>query len=219
MSDSGFRDIQLSGKHVVFLFMAGAVAAIAIFLLGVSVGRGVARPGGGPEASGLPADLIAGSPRPSPPSTNPEKGELQYHETLQEKPAASVAPSPSPAAAAAASPVTSPAAPPVTSAGAPERTPAKATPAPAAAVSPKAVAPAQASPSGTSWIQVDAFSSRANADRRQAELKAKGFAARVIDDAGSGPRYKVRVGPLAPGDVETMMARLRKEGYQPSRIR
>ena len=41
MSDSGFREIQLSGKQVVFLFMAGVVVAVGVFLLGVSVGRGV----------------------------------------------------------------------------------------------------------------------------------------------------------------------------------
>lgn len=41
MSDQGFREIQLGGKQLVFLFMASVVVAVAVFLLGVSVGRGV----------------------------------------------------------------------------------------------------------------------------------------------------------------------------------
>ena len=41
MSDSDVREIHLSGKQLFFLFMASVVVAVAIFLLGVSVGRGV----------------------------------------------------------------------------------------------------------------------------------------------------------------------------------
>ena len=41
MTDQGFREIQLSGKQLVFLFMASVVLAVVVFLLGVSVGRGV----------------------------------------------------------------------------------------------------------------------------------------------------------------------------------
>ncbi|HIA50354.1 MAG TPA: SPOR domain-containing protein [Acidobacteria bacterium] len=41
MSDDGFREIQLSGKQLVFLFMATTVVSVAIFLCGVLVGRGV----------------------------------------------------------------------------------------------------------------------------------------------------------------------------------
>ena len=43
MSDQGFREIQLSGKQLVFLFMATVVVAVTVFLLGVSVGRGASR--------------------------------------------------------------------------------------------------------------------------------------------------------------------------------
>jgi len=48
MSDDGFREIQLSGKQLVFLFMATTVVSVAIFLCGVLVGRGV----GARQASG-----------------------------------------------------------------------------------------------------------------------------------------------------------------------
>ena len=39
--DDGFREIQLSGKQLVFLFMAVTVVSVVIFLCGVLVGRGV----------------------------------------------------------------------------------------------------------------------------------------------------------------------------------
>jgi cell division septation protein DedD len=41
MADEGIREIQLNGKQLVFLFMAGTVVAVVVFLLGVMVGRGV----------------------------------------------------------------------------------------------------------------------------------------------------------------------------------
>ena len=40
-SDDGFREIQLNGKQLIFLFMATTVVAVVIFLCGVMVGRGV----------------------------------------------------------------------------------------------------------------------------------------------------------------------------------
>ena len=39
--DDGFHEIQLSGKQLVFLFMATTVVSVVIFLCGVLVGRGV----------------------------------------------------------------------------------------------------------------------------------------------------------------------------------
>ena len=39
--DEGFREIQLNGKQLVFLFMAATVVSVVIFLCGVLVGRGV----------------------------------------------------------------------------------------------------------------------------------------------------------------------------------
>lgn len=41
MADEGFREIQLQGKQLVFLFMAATVVAVVVFLCGVMVGRGV----------------------------------------------------------------------------------------------------------------------------------------------------------------------------------
>ena len=45
MQDEGLHEIQLSGKQLVFLFMAVTVAAVVVFLCGVMVGRGVTAPG------------------------------------------------------------------------------------------------------------------------------------------------------------------------------
>ena len=42
IQDDGFREIQLNGKQLVFLFMAATVVSVVIFLCGVLVGRGVA---------------------------------------------------------------------------------------------------------------------------------------------------------------------------------
>jgi cell division septation protein DedD len=39
--DDGFREIQLNGKQLVFVFMAFTVVVVVIFLCGVLVGRGV----------------------------------------------------------------------------------------------------------------------------------------------------------------------------------
>src|SRR5688572_19933370 len=39
--EDSFREIQLSGKALVFLFMAVTVIAVGIFLMGLLVGRGV----------------------------------------------------------------------------------------------------------------------------------------------------------------------------------
>lgn len=96
--DDGFHEIQLSGKQLVFLFMATTVVSIVIFLCGVLVGRGVPRE---TEASGMAADAevqaagepgssgagqggaMGGTSIPSPAETQPtsEQG-LSYPERL-----------------------------------------------------------------------------------------------------------------------------------------
>src|SRR5262245_39405769 len=83
MSDQNFHEIQLSGKQLVFLFISAVGVAVVIFLLGVSVGRGVrgvALAGAGVD-TGAPSDtVVAANP---PPATQPGPGELSYHNTLQ----------------------------------------------------------------------------------------------------------------------------------------
>src|SRR5713226_9180226 len=51
--DDGFHEIQLSGKQLVFLFMAATVVSVVIFLCGVLVGRGVRAERGGTIAEAM----------------------------------------------------------------------------------------------------------------------------------------------------------------------
>jgi hypothetical protein len=91
-ADDGFHEIQLSGKQLVFLFMATTVVSVVIFLCGVLVGRGV-RTGNdqdqpadpAPVAAEQPAtpDTAAASPTDTPPQPVPE-AELSYNQRLQQ---------------------------------------------------------------------------------------------------------------------------------------
>ena len=87
--DDAFREIQLSGKQLVFIFMAVVVIGVSVFLMGVMVGRGVLAAKGAPGAESAvaaneadipppPASASAGST--SSPSTVGEK--LSYAERL-----------------------------------------------------------------------------------------------------------------------------------------
>ena len=85
--DDAFREIQLSGKQVVFVFMAGVVIAVVIFLFGVQVGRGVLAQRGLPGAADVanaseppPASASASQPTSGAPVTAGEK--LSYAERL-----------------------------------------------------------------------------------------------------------------------------------------
>ena len=68
MQDEGFHEIQLNGKQLVFLFMAGTVVAVVIFLCGVMVGRGVPSRTLIADA-GDPSQIDPTASLPSPPST------------------------------------------------------------------------------------------------------------------------------------------------------
>jgi cell division protein FtsN len=209
MSEPAFREIQLSGKQVVFLFMAGAVAAVVIFLLGVSVGRGVIA-GTDPQAT---PPALAGSGGAAAPTSTPAAGELQYHDTLQGKPPAPAPPIPTPSATPAPAGEAKPQ---------PTNPPAPSSK-PAASAAPTPAAPAKPAPTpaaGEGWyVQVDSFSSRDNASRQVADLKTRGYAASVFTARGTPAPYKVRIGPMDRAAADAMIARLRKEGFKPSPVR
>lgn len=206
MSEPGFREIQLNTKQVVFLFIAVVTAAVGIFLLGVSVGRGVTPERAQADAA-LPVDPAADvkASGTMPPATSPKPDELKYHDELQGK---------GEAKAGATPPPTPPDAPPETTPAAKPAPPTTPVPKPTPTATPSPVPAASAG----HYVQVDSFGSRTNAERRMSELKAKGVTAAYIFDAGgSGARYKVRVGPFPDrASAESMAARLRKEGYRPS---
>jgi hypothetical protein len=50
VSDEGFREIQLNGKQLIFLFMAVTVVLVVTFLFGVPVDEGGGLSGAGAEA-------------------------------------------------------------------------------------------------------------------------------------------------------------------------
>ena len=210
MSDPGFREIHLSGKHVVFLFMAGAVAAVAVFLLGVSVGKGISKPDAlnaqaSSASTGTPPDPSA---TPSADGTKPTSNDLDYFKSMQGK----SSPLPSASPAASASPSASPEPPPPAPKASPTPTP---TPAkPAATTKPAATA------TGTWYVVVDSFSSRTNANNERAELEKKGFNNVAVFNSGAKTvPYKVRVGPFLDRQAaEAMKSRLAKEGYKQSLI-
>ena len=62
-ADDGFHEIQLSGKQLVFLFMATTVVSVVIFLCGVLVGRNVRGEAGRRRRKTPPSTSGAACPR------------------------------------------------------------------------------------------------------------------------------------------------------------
>lgn len=219
MSDQGFREIQLGGKQLVFLFMASVVFAVAIFLLGISVGRGV-RNASGPPPDTEVAVSVPPAPAEMPPATVTSPQDLSYHDKLQGQsaPAAEAATTPKapdiPAPPAEAPP---PAAEPVAAASTMRAQTAPATPAPKPAEKPAPKVAPPVAPVANGWfVQVNAFRSRENAERQVATLKGKGYAALVSE---SGGLYRVRIGPFGQRDeANTTSQRLRREEGMPSSV-
>ena len=225
-ADEGFHEIQLSGKQLVFLFMATTIVAVVIFLCGVQVGRGVksdrtaepadtlasatipsaAAPSATPSGSEAPAAAASGPPAAEPPAPADEgDDELSYAKRLQsdtppkeqlKAPAAVAAPAP-PAAT-------------------PE--PAKAAPAattPPAKVEPPATAsalPAGARP-GVWVVQLVALKDRGAAAAVVQRLTGKGYPAFVVSPAAGAPAiYRVQVGRYNDRrEAEQVARRLEKE--------
>jgi cell division protein FtsN len=230
MSEQNFREIQLTGKQLVFLFMASIVLAVAVFLLGVSVGRGVGQNAGLVESAdeaGPLADAVV--PEPLPETTQMSARDRSYVDQLQAAPsepppavtepdAAAGVPEPPPAPPASTATTPAPAAstPAMTP---PDRIAAAATPSRTSAQAPDRAAPAAAPPSsaasanGQWFVQVDAFRVRENADRRVAQLKDRGLAGFVT---ANGPLFHVRVGPYPQrAEAERTANRLRQDGLKP----
>lgn len=91
-ADDDVREIQLSGKQLVFLFMAVTVVSVVIFLCGVLVGRGVQlHPAAvADQGSAAPADVVtdptAPADQPAVPANEPTKvSDLGFQEDLKAK--------------------------------------------------------------------------------------------------------------------------------------
>jgi rare lipoprotein A len=219
MSDQGFREIQLGGKQLVFLFMALVVGAVAIFLLGISVGRGVRDTAD--NASGTDVAIaVPPAPAEMPPRTETTPADLRYHDQLQGQ-----APPASPASATgktaetpapAAEPPPTVAEPAGASVAAPTRAaqPPKPEPSPPASVTKDKVpaAPAAAPPGAGWFVQAGAFRSRENADRRASQLKGKGYSQATVTSGGASTLFRVRIGPFADhAEADQVAVRLQRE--------
>ena len=238
-SDDGFREIQLNGKQLVFLFMAATVVSVVIFLCGVLVGRGV-RPVSAEQSAAAAADVVAAeAPLPETPALPqasaaqptaaeppPTPDELSYYERLEKDgtPAETLK---SPLEDSRSSPAKTGPAP--AKAGLP---PAKAAPAPAApaerppaaepvtATTGASAPPTSAEPAGAEYaVQVAALRGRGEADTIAKRLSGKGYPVYVLSPLAGAPAavYRVRVGKFkSRKEAEQVAARLeREEQFKP----
>ena len=224
MQDDGFREIQLNGKQLVFLFMAATVVSVVIFLCGVLVGRGVRAERGGivdvaanapatdtsplqtPTPSTTPVPAPAGSD-PTVAAAPPPADDLSYFSRLEKtnaspeklKPAAS-------ARNSAPSEKAAPAAKEPAKAAAPVPVPKEPAKAAAAETAPE--------PSGQGFaVQIAALNVRSEAEAIARRLSSKGYAAYVLSPASGTPSvYRVRVGKFnTRREAESVAAKLQKE--------
>jgi cell division septation protein DedD len=209
IGDDGFHEIQLSGKQLVFLFMATTVVSVVIFLCGVLVGRSVrdgslrmaadaaAAPasGAGPIGQSPAASIANPPPAVANPPAPPTEAPLTYPDRLnREKPATEELKSVAEASKPQEPPKPQPAAAPASS-------------------SPPATA-AQAANPGTWAVQVVALTDRAAATAVVQRLKGKGFPAFLVSPQPGAPmqNYKVQVGRYNDrSEAEEIKARLKKE--------
>ena len=218
--EDSFREIQLSGKALVFVFMAGIVILVAVFLMGLQVGRGVLAARG---PAGVETATAEAEPPPPPaaatggsstsPATAGEK--LSYAERLgSQQPAkeqlkADAAPAPPetpPTPKAESAPSTPEPAPPVAKAAS--------APPPAKTTAPAAPAAASTEPAGAGFaIQVAALREREEADVIVKRLAGKGYPAYVVSPArGAATIFRVRVGKYKDrAEADTVAAKLQKE--------
>lgn len=224
MADSNIREIQVSAKQLVFLFMASVVLAVAVFLLGVSVGRGVRERTGAqasaPESasSGTQAATEVGA---MPPETQIPPATLRYSDLSKGDGSVSSSPGTTKADSPQASPtsdvpdVQEPEGPtPAREAKAAPPPPTLPKSEPAAKTPPKSELPAPPKP-GSGWsLQIGAYRSRENADKQAAALKAKGYPATVSQIGGL---FRVRVGSYPErAEADRVAAKLKQEGFASS---
>lgn len=210
MADQNVREIQLSGKQLVFMFMTATVAAVVIFLCGVMVGRGVnaqrtpALAGAGAGSAADPTVLDPTAPaRSATDGTVADSASASSQDDVKNLTYAGRLEAPEP--------------PPEPVEPAVETRPAVVAPKEPRAVAvpaSRAVEPASREPGGDGFVvQVASLRSRAEADTVSQRLAAKGFPAFVTTPGSDGPRvYRVRVGKYPDRrEAETVARRLEKE--------
>jgi cell division septation protein DedD len=231
VSDEGFREIQLNGKQLVFMFMAVTVVLVVTFLFGVLVGRDARE---GSEATEIASTEVAPDPGLAPASDNappsaagasaqtpaaPPAEELSYaerllrdtppEETLKSAPRDASEPSQAPAPVVQEPVAERPPAP-SEKAAVPVTPTVRSTP-PTSVPAPIVAAPAS-DPSGPGFaVQVAAYRDRRDADTLAKQLTAKGYPAFVMDPVKgtSTALFRVRVGKYKTlKDAEAIEARL-----------
>jgi cell division septation protein DedD len=206
-TDDGFREIQLDGKQLIFLFMAGTVVLVVIFLLGVLVGRNVRAEVAvsDPLAPSVRTAEVTGAPPPPPAISNSGAPSATANEPLSYP--QRLGPGAQPRESLGTAPPRTEPAP---------TTPA-ASPAPAAAPPTTAAppaAPAATEPKGAGYaIQLTALAKRDEADAIARRLSGKGYAAYVVSpEAGAPAVFRVRVGKFKERrEAEGVAAKLEKE--------
>jgi len=209
--DDGFHEIHLSGKQLVFLFMATMVVSVVIFLMGVFVGRNVkaqqtteratdptvALAAAVPTPAPAPAAADAGPQAAEPPSPPAEGDELSYKKRLESDKASSETLKPNPPAQSAAVRQAAPPPPPA--------------PAPAAKTEAPA-GPAGTPQPGTWVIQVHALRDRTTAAGIVRRLASKGYPAFLVPAGPPTGTFKVQVGKYKDRDEALrVIDRLKKE--------
>jgi DamX protein len=209
MADDGLREIQLRGKHLVSLFMAGAVLLVATFLCGVLVGRGVraqkepamtpasAVPGAAaedPTAPLVPIQPLTKTAVAAPANTPPPQTEedLSYYSRLEGKSATPESAKPASGAARGETPIR-----PVS-------------PAPRQVAAPAATAPPPQKPAAAPPQKAAATPSAPKPAAAPAAKPAE--AAAGADPAGSGYVVKI-VAYRDKAQSEALAARLAGKGY------
>jgi len=203
MADRDLPEIQPTGsgrgKQVVFLVMTGIVMAVVIFLLGVSVGRGIRT---SPSADvGDAGDTTVAA---TPPVTT-SAADLSYHDALQ-----GGAPAPDAAKTAPPPAASAPAGPP------PPIGDGKSAAAAPAATLPPAEPAASASKTPYS-VQVGAFGTAKAAQSLVAMVKARDTSypvSMLTMGPGEPSRYRAVVGPYATlAEAQRVADRLKKDGF------
>jgi len=214
MTDDAAHEFGLNGKQLVFLFMAVTIVAVAVFLCGVMVGRGVQASRASligsdeavdPTASVVPPPATATTSRGETSPANNEK--LTYPERLN----ANTLP-PEVMGEPATPPATPKTAEPVGGSLVPvEEKKERFT-------TPVSTLEARADEAGTGAdrayvVQVAAVRGRAAAERMATLLAGKGYDAYVTDPSASAPvLFRVRVGRFSGRrDAEVVASRLEKE--------
>ena len=223
-TDDGFHEIHLSGKQLVFLFMATTVVAVVVFLCGVVVGRGVSAEQAAAEPVAEPAGVSAPAPTPAvadsgpqaaePPAPPAEAGELTYRERLEgdarperlrsvQPPARERVPEPLREPARQPAVVQPPTAKPAQAQGTVAAPPAS---------QPSAAETTQAPETGSFVVQVHALKDRNVANRLVKQLAGKGYPAFLAASAPPAGIYRVQVGRFKDrNEAQRVVERLKKE--------